>query len=144
MLTFMLEKIILPTHLDSRGSLTVLELKDFIDFEPKRIYYVTDVKGSRGGHAVRGEKKIYVCMQGSCKGRFHDGIEWTTFDLKGPSEGIKMDSMCFREFTDFTPGTVLMAVSSVNYNKNDYIFDFDEFLREMKKDYNHLLHEETP
>lgn len=140
----MLEKITLPTHTDSRGSLTALELKDFIDFEVKRIYYVTDVKGTRGGHAIKGEKKLYVCMQGSCKGRFHDGQTWKEFDLKGPSDGVKTTSMCFREFTDFAPGTVLMAVSSVNYNKNDYIFDFDEFLREVKKDYNETPHAEIP
>lgn len=126
----MLQKLTLPTHSDPRGSLTVLELKDYIDWEPKRIYYVTDVQAPRGGHAVRGEKKIYICMQGSCKGRFHDGHAWQEFDLKGPSDAIKMDTMCFREFVDFTPGTVLMAVSSVNYNKSDYIYDLDEFLRE--------------
>ena len=128
----MLQKILLPTHTDDRGSLTAIELKDYIDWTAKRIYYVTDVQGMRGGHAVRGEKKIYVCMQGSCKGRFHDGQNWIEFDLKGPSDAVHMDILCYREFTNFTPGTVLMAVSSVNYNKTDYIYDFEQFLQESK------------
>ncbi len=127
-----LEKIILPTHIDPRGSLTAIELKDYIDWEVKRVYYVTDTLLPRGGHAVRGEKKIYVVMAGSCRGRFHDGNEWTEFDLKGPSDAVKMEGLYFREFVDFAPGTVLMAVSSVNYDKNLYIYDFEEFSREVK------------
>ena len=122
----MLEKIVLHTHRDPRGALTAIELKDFISWEPKRIYYVTDVVGTRGGHAVRGEKKIYVCMQGSCTGRFHDGKDWIEFPLQGPSEMVKMEGLCFREFVNFSPGTVLMAVSSVHYNKADYIYDFED------------------
>jgi hypothetical protein len=128
----MLTKLTLPTHLDARGALTAMELKDYINWTPKRVYYVTDVVGARGGHAVVGEKKIYVCMQGSCKGRFHDGKQWTEYELKGPSDAVKMDGFCYREFTDFTPGTVLMAVSSVNYDKNDYVYDFEEFLKRSK------------
>jgi hypothetical protein len=125
-----LEKITLPTHADSRGNLTVLELKDYIDWDVRRVYYVTDTVAPRGGHAVRAEKKIYVVMAGSCRGRFHDGKKWIEFDLHGPGDCVKMEGLYYREFVDFTPGTVLMAVSSVNYDKRLYIYDFEEFLRE--------------
>ncbi len=125
-----LEKILLPTHADPRGNLTALELKDYIDWPVARVYYVTDTVAPRGGHSVRGEKKIYVVMQGSCKGRFHDGKEWKEFDLKGPSDAVKMEGLYFREFVDFAPGTVLMAISSLNYDKSLYIYDFEEFVKE--------------
>lgn len=128
-----LEKLTLPTHGDPRGNLTAIEMKDYIDWPVARVYYVTDTVAARGGHSVRGEKKIYVVMQGSCKGRFHDGESWTEFDLKGPSDAVKMEGLYFREFVDFTPGTVLMAISSVNYDKALYIYDFDEFLKEAKE-----------
>lgn len=124
-----IKRIQLPTHEDERGKLTVLELKDFITWEPKRIYYVTDVKKDRGGHAVKGEKKIYVCMQGSCTARIHDGEQWHEFELKGPGDALQMEGMCWREFGEFTEGTVLMAVSSVNYEPDQYIYDLEEFLR---------------
>lgn len=125
-----LEKITLPTHADPRGSLTAIELKDYIDWPVARVYYVTDTVLPRGGHAVRGEKKIYVVMSGSCRGRFHDGKEWTEFELKGPSDAVKMEGLYYREFVDFAPGTVLMAISSVNYDKSLYIYDFEEFKKE--------------
>lgn len=122
-------RIQLPTHEDERGKLTVLELKDFVDWPVKRIYYVTDTKLDRGGHAVKGEKKLYICMQGSCKARIHDGEEWQEFELSGPGQGLQMEGMCWREFTDFADGTVLMAVSSMNYEPEQYVFDLDEFLK---------------
>lgn len=125
-----LEKIKLQTFKDERGCLTAIELKDFVDWEPKRVYYLTDVTGARGGHAVRGEKKIYVCQKGSVKARLHDGKEWREFELK-PGDGILMNKMCFRDFYEFSPEAVLLAISSVNYDPKDYIYDFNEFIKEV-------------
>ena len=126
-----LKKISLPTHTDERGPLTVIEFKDYISWEVKRVYYVTDVKAPRGGHAVRGERKIYVCMQGRCRARFHDGTSWTEFEMQGPSDAIVMDGLYYREFVDFRDGGILMALSSMNYDPKAYIYDFEEFLKEV-------------
>lgn len=128
----MLKKIKLNTHTDDRGSLTVIELKDYIDWIPKRVYYLTDVTKPRGGHAVKDEKKIYVCQKGKIKARLHDGNDWHEFDLNGPDDAIIMEEMCFRDFYDFSADAVLMAVSSVNYVPEDYIYDLNEFI-EYKK-----------
>lgn len=122
----------IPTHTDARGSLSVIELKDYIDWLPKRVYYVTDVRAARGGHAVKGEKKIYVCMQGAVTAKIHDGKKWHEFKLKGPNDALLMNTMCWREFNDFEPGTVLMAVSNMNYEKEKYIYDFEKFLEYAK------------
>lgn len=126
-----IKRITIPTHEDERGNLSVIELKDFIDWPVKRIYYVTDTKKDRGGHAVKGEKKIYVCMQGTMKARIHDGTEWHEFDLQGPGDALLMTGMCWREFTDFSEGSVLMAISSMNYEPDKYIYDLEEFLGEV-------------
>lgn len=120
----------LPTHTDERGDLTAIELKDYIDWVPKRIYYVTNVTLPRGAHAVRGERKIYVCMQGSVKARFHDGNEWQEFEMEGPGDAVLMDGLYWREFIDFAPNTVLMAISNLNYDRNTYILDFEAFKQE--------------
>jgi hypothetical protein len=125
-------KVKLPTHEDKRGPLTVIELKDFVDFDVKRLYFVTDVKLPRGGHAVKHERKMYVMIKGSCKARFHDGDEWTEFELSGPSDALVMNNLCFREFFDFSEDAVLLAASSVNYVAEDYIFDLDEFINFVK------------
>lgn len=122
----------LPCHEDDRGKLCVTEMKDYVDWKPERIYYVTDVKLPRGGHAVKTEKKMYVVLKGSCKAKIHDGEKWHEFKMEGPSDAIVMNGMCWREFEDFTEDCVLLAISSINYNRDLYIMDFDEFLKEVQ------------
>lgn len=125
-----LKQIKLESFKDERGVLTPIELKDYVDWPVKRIYYLTDVTQPRGGHAVRGEKKMYICQKGHIKARLHDGEKWNEFELDGPGDAILMNEMCFRDFYHFSPDAVLLAVSSVNYVPDDYIYDLDQFVKE--------------
>ena len=128
----MLKKLTFKTFTDERGALTAVELKDYIQWEPRRIYYLTDITAPRGHHCVKNEKKFYVCMKGSLKCKFHDGTKWEEFELNGPSEAVLMEGDYFRDFYDFSADCVLMAVSSVNYNPEDYIYDLEEFINYRK------------
>jgi hypothetical protein len=127
-----LKQIKLNNFPDERGELTVMELKDYISWPVRRIYYLTDVKMDRGGHCVKGENKVYICQYGSVKARFFDGVKWEEFAMKGPNDAIVMEGDFYREFTDFSSDAVLLAVSSVNYNNDDYIYDIDEFVNYIK------------
>ena len=124
------KKVKIPTHTDPRGNLSVVEMKDLVDWPVKRVYYVTGVTLDRGGHAVRGEKKIYLCMQGTMTAKIHDGKQWHEIKLAGPDDAIVMEEMCWREFKDFSEGAVLCAISNMNYEKDKYIYDFEEFVKE--------------
>lgn len=128
----LLKKVSIPTHTDERGDLSVIELKDFVDFEVKRVYYVTNTKAQRGAHAVIGEKKMYVCMNGSVKAKFHDGVNWHEFSLKGPRDAVIMNGFYWKDFYDFEPETVLAVISNMNYEPDKYIYDFEEFLTKSK------------
>ena len=44
-----------------------------------------------------------------------------------------MSGPCFREFYDFSDDAVMMAISSVNYVPEDYIYDLDEFINFVKQ-----------
>ncbi len=118
---------------DERGTLTPFEVEDYIDWPVKRIYYLTDVSLPRGGHAVKHEKKIYICQKGTVKARLHDGEKWNEFELNGPDDAILMNDMCFRDFYEFSPDAVLLAISSVKYVPEDYIYDLDEFIEYVSK-----------
>lgn len=127
------KKISFPVFKDDRGLLVPIEIKDYADWAVKRVYYLTDVVAARGGHAVKGEQKIYVCQKGQVKARLHDGKQWHEFELNGPSDAIVMDGMCYRDFYDFSADAVLMAISSVNYVPEDYIYDLNEFIEFVKE-----------
>ncbi len=126
------QQIKLKSFTDERGVLTAIEVKDYVDWKVERVYYLTDVTKPRGGHAVRHEKKMYICQKGTIKARLHDGEKWNEFSLSGPDDAILMNGMCFRDFYDFSPDAVLMAISSVNYVPTDYIYDLDQFIKEAK------------
>ena len=38
-----------------------------------------------------------------------------------------------KDFYDFSPDAVLLAIYSVNYVSDDYIYDLDEFIKEVNK-----------
>ena len=126
------QQIKLKSFTDERGVLTAIEMKDYVDWKVERVYYLTGVTKPRGGHAVRHEKKMYVCQKGTIKARLHDGEKWNEFQLSGPDDAILMNGMCFRDFYDFSPDAVLMAISSVNYVPTDYIYELDQFIKEAK------------
>lgn len=115
---------------DERGSLIPIELKDYIDWEPRRIYYAIDNLEGRGGHAHRFEKELFICPQGQITIKLHNGKEWYIEHLNGPITACRVDNMVWHEFTDFSDDAILLAASSTNYDESDYIRDFDQFLKE--------------
>jgi len=123
----------LPIFTDDRGSLVPLELKEYISWNPKRVYYATNIKGSRGGHSHRIEQELFICLQGKMTARLHDGKNWTEKEMQSPHEAVRVDNNVWHEFTNFSQDAILLAVSSTNYDSDDYVRDFDQFLNEKKQ-----------
>lgn len=123
----------LPVFTDDRGSLIPLELKEYISWEPKRVYYAIDMKDGRGGHTHRTEQELFICLQGSMTVKLHDGNKWIEKEMKAPLEAVRVDNWVWHEFTNFSDDAILLAVSSTNYDSEDYIRDFDQFLKEIKQ-----------
>ena len=121
----------LKSFKDDKGGLTPIEFVNFCDFSPKRIYTVYESEGkTRGGHAHLVEEELFFMSNGSCTGRFHDGIQWFEVRLTANENLVYVPVMLWHEFCDFSAGAVLVAVSSTIYNsdRSDYIEDFDNFL----------------
>ncbi len=119
----------LPLFTDEKGQLVPVELKEYIHWEPKRIYYAFNNKKNRGGHAHKLEKELFICVKGLITAKVHDGEKWYEYKLEAPGDAIYVDNMIWHEFTDFSEDAILLAVSSTNYNPEDYIRDFDQFLK---------------
>lgn len=125
------QKYVFQMHGDDRGMLISLEeLKD-IPFEIKRVYYMYDTKAGvrRGFHAHRSLEQILVCIHGSCKVQLDNGIEKKTVALERPYEGLYISNDIWREMFDFSPEAVLMVLASDYYREEDYIRDYEEFLK---------------
>lgn len=124
-------KYVFQPHGDERGMLIALEeLKD-IPFRIKRVYYMYNtIEGVvRGHHAHKSLEQILVCIHGSCKIRLDNGYEKKVIPLEKPYEGLYVGNNMWREMFDFSPDAVLMVLASELYNEEDYIRDYDEFLK---------------
>ena len=118
-------------HGDSRGQLIALEEFKDIPFEIKRVYYIYDTKKDvhRGLHAHKNRKQILICIHGSCKVLLDNGEEKKRVFLEKPYEGLYVPNNMWREMYDFSSDAVLMCLASELYHEEDYIRDYDEFLR---------------
>lgn len=128
-------KYVFQPHGDERGQLVALEEYKDIPFEIKRVYFVYDTKDGvvRGHHAHKSLQQILVCVHGTCKILLDNGTEKKIVPLEKPYEGLYIANNIWREMYDFSPDAVLLVFASELYNEQDYIRDYDEFLKFINK-----------
>jgi hypothetical protein len=116
---------------DSRGNLTFIESDSDIPFEIKRVYWIYDVPGgeTRGSHAFRVQKEFIVALSGSFDVVVHDGKKETRFHMNRSYYGLYVPNRIWRYMDNFSTNSVAMVISSTSYDRSDYIFDFNEFLK---------------
>ena len=118
-------------HSDSKGNLTVVENGGTLPFDVKRVYYLYDVPGgeSRGSHAHRELEQLIIAASGSFRVTLDDGKCKRTFFLNRPYQGLYVRSGIWRDLEDFSSGSVCMVLASEVYQAEDYIRDYDEFIK---------------
>lgn len=120
----------IPKIEDPRGNLSVIE-NDIVPFDIKRVYYLYDVpSGSeRGGHAHKELQEFLVALSGSFDVVLKDGEDERIVTLNKPYEGLLINPGIWRELQNFSSGSVCLVVASDVYIEEDYIRNFDEFLK---------------
>jgi len=125
----------LPVHSDARFSLIPLEVTEqLLDFSIKRVYAIVKAKQPTGSHSHRQEKECFICYQGSltavidADGQGQREIEMTVGDA------IYVGTYVWHHFKNFSPDSVLVALSSTNYDvtRQDYIKDYEEFKKQVQ------------
>lgn len=121
----------LPVIEDMRGRLSFAEIGQYLPFEPKRYFLVYDVKSHeiRGEHAHRNIHQFLVCVSGSCAVVVDDGAAREEFALKHPGIGVHIPPMVWGVQYKYTKDAVLMVLASGKYDADEYIRDYEEFLR---------------
>lgn len=129
-------KYVFQPHGDERGQLIALEEFRDIPFRIKRVYYMYDTAKDviRGFHAHRHLQQILVCIHGSCKIRLDNGKEKKVVPLEKPYEGLYVSNNMWREMYDFSSDAVLLVLASEIYREEDYIRDYDEFLKLVREE----------
>ncbi|MBO6051676.1 MAG: WxcM-like domain-containing protein [Bacteroidales bacterium] len=125
------EIIQLPRILDERGNLSVAEQFNHVPFEIKRVYWLYDVPGgeSRGSHAHKTLSQLIIAASGSFRVTLDDGQNRRSFFLNRPYQGLLVHPGLWRDLEDFSSGSVCMVLASEVYKEEDYIREYDEFLK---------------
>jgi len=116
---------------DERGHLVVVEGRQDIPFDIKRIFYIygSDEAVVRGQHANHKSQFVLINVAGSCKVKVCDGKgNEAVFLLNRPHTGIYLPSMVWKEMYDFSGDSVLLCLASEHYDAGEYIRKYDEFL----------------
>ena len=125
-----------PQRGDERGHLVVVEGGMDIPFEIKRVFYIygSDHDVVRGQHANRRTEFVLINVSGTSKVSVKDGEgNEAIFCLNRPHTGIYLPTMVWKDMYDFSADSVLLVLASEHYDPDEYIRDYDTFVREISR-----------
>ena len=108
-----------------------------VPFDMKRVFYLYDVPGGegRGAHAHKTLYQLLVAVSGSFSVTLDDGKVKRSFLLNKPYEGLLVVPGIWKTLNDFSSGAVCLCLASEEFDEDDYIRDYHEFLafRQVRK-----------
>ncbi|EFN7723508.1 WxcM-like domain-containing protein, partial [Escherichia coli] len=123
-------------HGDERGMLVALEQAKNIPFEIKRVYYMFGTQGNvrRGYHAHKKIRQVAIPLNGSCRFHLDNGREKIDVVLDDPALGLLIEPGVWHEMYDYSKNCILLVLASDIYDENDYIRNYEDFMRSVKND----------
>lgn len=118
------------------GNLAIGEALKNIPFEFKRIYFINSLhhpEAVRGKHAHKSLRQAIFCINGCFTLKLDDGRVQQTVVMDSPHIGVELNGLIWHEMTDFTQDCVILVLAEEYYDPQDYIRDYEEFLRLVKK-----------
>jgi len=120
----------LTTISDLRGSLAAGEFPKNIPFIPKRFFVISDVPSEtlRGQHAHVECQQFLVATKGRLRVMLEAKGIREEFTLDSPEIGLLIPPMTWGVQYGYSSDCVLLVLASHEYNENDYLRDYDDFL----------------
>ena len=118
------------THQSEGFHTKVEDFKD-VPFPIRRTYWTYDIPegAARGGHAHKECLEVIIAASGSFTVTLDDGNRKQSYLLNRPDQGLLVNTGIWRTLEDFSAGSVCLVLASELYEEDDYIYDYDEFLK---------------
>lgn len=128
-----IELIDIPKIENSLGNIAYIE-KNNISFKVKRVYYLYDIPSyaRRGGHSHKNLSQVLIAISGSFDVILKDGQTTQIVTLNKPDKGLLINNNIWRELENFSSGAVCLVLASDVFKEEDYIRDYDQFLKSKK------------
>ena len=86
----------------------------------------------RGGHAFKEQQELIVALSGSFDVFIDDGTEKKVFSLNRSYNGLYVPNGLWRKMENFSTNSLAMVISSTKFSEEDYLRDYNEFLKYTK------------
>lgn len=116
------------------GNITPVENQKEIPFDIKRVFYLYDIPGgeSRGAHAHKECHQFLVAASGAFEVLLNDGRTERIIQLNRPYMGLHIPPGIWASEINFSSGSICLALTSHEYDPEDYIRDYKEFVEYRK------------
>jgi len=125
----------IPLIRDVRGNLSAAELGKELPFAVRRYFLIYDVPNDRvrGEHAHRELNQFLVCLRGRCSIIVDDAERREEILLDSPNLGLHLPPMVWSVQYKYSHDAILMVLASAEYDPADYIRDYEEYRRLLRK-----------
>ncbi len=112
------------------GNITIVENSIQVPFDIQRIFYLYDIPGgeSRGAHAHKQCHQFLIAASGSFEVLLDDGKVKRLIQLNRPYLGLHIPPGIWASEINFSSGSICLVFASHQYDANDYIRDYNEFI----------------
>lgn len=119
------------------GYLSFFESNKDIPFEIKRVYYTYNVpiETVRGMHAHKSLQQVLWCPYGEVEVILDNGKEKVSYLLNSPEKALLVLKGYWHDMYWKMERSVLCVAASDYYDEDDYIRDYDQFLKYVEKGY---------
>ena len=126
----MAKLIRLPGHFAENGSLVYMESPIIVPFAISRVFSIrAPLNAIRGAHAHKRCTQMLTCSYGRVNVICDNGKEIKNFYLDSPDIALVICPKVWATQTYMVHDSVLTVLCDRPYEENDYIRDYDEFIR---------------
>src|SRR6056297_457960 len=101
---------------NEKGHMGIVDSPDSLPFQIKRVLFIKNPAGKRGGHAHKKTKQVLICLKGSCEVFVTDGKEEKTYLLNDYKKGLFLNPKDWHTMQNFSEDVILLALGSEYYN----------------------------
>jgi dTDP-4-dehydrorhamnose 3,5-epimerase-like enzyme len=120
---------------DPEGNLTYIYENIHIPFPINRVFYSYDIPGGedRGAHAHKECHQFIIAASGAFEVVLDDGVNKRTVTLNRPFWGLHVPPGIWASEQGFSSGSICLVLASHGYSEDDYIRNYDDFLKYVKE-----------
>ncbi|MBT4964190.1 MAG: FdtA/QdtA family cupin domain-containing protein [Francisellaceae bacterium] len=122
--------ITFPNQENRKAQLSIYDTDSSVPFDIKRVFCINSrEKLKRGDHAHKECLQILICLSGAIKVICDDKKRKKEFLLDSSHKGLLVPAMIWATQDYIESSSILMVLCSHSYNEEDYIRDYQRFLK---------------